>query len=781
MPGLINYYINTMSLSNHSSDQQPAAKVTPRLNRRRLWKIVILALVTALLFTLLFVQAAFNTLNWLRPSNLSETLSLYVLSTINFLAFVVLLVLLVRNIMKLRRERLQKKLGSRFKTRLVMFFMLLSLLPVTFLFFLTSGLINRSIDKWFSLPGDEMLQTAQFIQTSYLRGEKDGLNRLAETLARLVSQKQGDQLGGFLSAEAETQRLMHARLYNADGKIIWQKSLVDLKKIDPQFEPAIEQAYQNVSQGIWYDSELSDETANTLFLISAVPIPAESGGTLVIGQQLSQEIATSVNRIRKLERKYNELREMNKSLRYSMLQTLATITLFVLFIALWLALNVARSIAEPVKQLAEATEKVKRGDLSYRAGVSGDDELAALALSFNEMTAEIGENRRRLEQSATELQLSNNAQDERRRYIETILQSLSAGVISLDAKAQVTTINEAALKLLGIEQTPVAGSSLESVLPEEQVEELRRMILRATRLRSITREVHFTLANQRKLDAAVTVTALENPRGQARGVVIVIEDLTELIEAQRRAAWSEIARRMAHEIKNPLTPIRLSAERLAKNLLGESNGRGGSEAMTERQTEIVRECTAMIGAEVATLQRMVDEFSKFARLPKAKPVMASLNEVVENTLKLYDERLDGIRLESNLASSLAPVMIDGEQIKRLLVNLIDNAAETLTNGEHTDPATRLINVSTREFAERQWVELTVSDNGPGIPPEDRERIFDPYFSRRKGGTGLGLAIVRRIVAEHQGHIRVQDNIPHGARFVIELPAAKPEDGKQHLP
>jgi two-component system, NtrC family, nitrogen regulation sensor histidine kinase NtrY len=781
MPERLNYYINTMSLSTHSSDAQPPEKVTPRLNRRRLWKIVVLGLGTALLFTLLFVQAAFNTLIWLRPSNLSETLSLYVLSTINVLAFVVLLMLLVRNIMKLRRERLQKKLGSRFKTRLVMFFILLSLLPVIFLFIATWGLINRSIEKWFSLPGEEMLRTAQLIQSTYLNGEKDGLNQIAETLARLVAQKQGGQLGMFLSAEIETHRLMFARLYNADGNLVWQKANVDLNKVDPNFGAAVEQAYLNVSQGIWYDSDLSDERT-TLYLISAVPLPAERGGALIIAQQLSQEIAASVNKFRKLELGYNSLREEDKSIRYSFLLTLATITLFLLFIALWLALHIARSIAEPVQQLAEATERVKRGDLSYRAGVSGDDELAALALSFNEMTAEIGENRRQLEQSATELQLSNSELDERRRYIETILQSLSAGVISLDAKMRVTTINEAALKLLWLEQAPVTGSSLGSILPDEQVEELRRMILRATRLRSITHEVHFRLPKQRKLDAAVTVTSLENPQGQAHGVVIVIEDLTELIEAQRRAAWSEIARRMAHEIKNPLTPIRLSAERLAKNLLGEGNGKGGSEAMTERQTEIVRECTAMIGAEVTTLQRMVDEFSKFARLPKAKPAMASLNEVVENTIKLYDERLDGIRLESDLASGLASVMIDPEQIKRLLVNLIDNAAESLANGDHDDDQSiRVINVSTREFAERQWVELTVADNGPGIPPEDRERIFDPYFSRRKGGTGLGLAIVRRIVAEHQGYIRVQENMPHGARFVIELPAMKPEEVKQHLP
>jgi nitrogen fixation/metabolism regulation signal transduction histidine kinase len=313
---------------------------------------------------------------------------------------------------------------------------------------------------------------------------------------------------------------------------------------------------------------------------------------------------------------------------------------------------------------------------------------------------------------------------------------------------------------------------LEALLPEEQREELRKMILRAARSPSVTREVHFTLANQTKLDAAVTITALHDPRGRSRGAVIVIEDLTELIEAQRRAAWSEVARRMAHEIKNPLTPIKLSAERLAKNLLADQNGANGNAAklngLSERQASLVRECTTMIGAEVATLQRMVDEFSNFARLPNANLETASLNEVVENTLKLYDERLDGIRLESRLAAARPAVISDGEQIKRALVNLIDNAAEALASVA----GDRRITVSTREVAERETVELVVADTGPGIPPEDRERIFDPYFSTRKRGTGLGLAIISRIVAEHQGRIRVQENHPRGARFTIELPIAK---------
>ncbi len=759
-----------MPVSNHSSVQSPSTDAKRLVIRRRL-RVALLALATVLLFVLLFVQAAFDTLQWLRPSSVSETLGLYVLSTINFLAFLVLLMVLVRNVLKLRRERLEKKLGARFKTRLVIYFIALSLLPVTFLFFATTGLINRSIDKWFSLPGDEMLTNAIYIQSSYVRGERESLNRMAVTLARLVSNTRDDRLGETLAMEITTQGLLLAQIFNKEGILISHRSESDLEGVDNEFHKVLRQAYFNAMQGGDFDAEVIVDKNQAIYLIAAVPIPKERGGAFVIAQQVPQNFAQSVNKIRVLESKYEWLKGERKWFRDTMLQTLALITMLVLFIAFWMALHVARSIADPVRQIAEATEQIKKGDLSYRADVIGDDELAALALSFNEMTAELAENRSRLERSTSELQHSNAALDERRAYIEAILQSLSAGVISLDEHANVTTINEVALKLLRIEERPVIGVALESLLPEEQREELQKMIMRAARLRSVTREVHFTLANQIKLDAAVTVTALQDLRGQSRGAVIVIEDLTELIEAQRRAAWSEVARRMAHEIKNPLTPIRLSAERLAKNLLGEATGKGTLDCLNDRQTKLIRECTSMIDAEVDTLQRMVDEFSNFARLPKANLETVSLNEVVGNTLKLYNDRLNGIRLESYLAPTDPPVSIDSEQIKRVLVNLIENAAEALavSNGD------RCIVVSTREVAERESVELIVADTGPGIPPEDRERIFDPYFSTSKRGTGLGLAIVSRIVAEHQGRIRSQSNTPRGARFIIELPTAKTEN------
>ncbi|MDX2031692.1 MAG: ATP-binding protein [Blastocatellia bacterium] len=746
----------------------PSSTDPQRRLRRRRWRIALLAVATTAMFALLFVQAAFNTLEWIRPSSVSETFSLYALSTINFLAFIVLLMVLVRNVIKLRREQLEHKLGARFKTRIVVFFLALSLLPVTFLFFMTTGLINRSIDKWFSLPGNEMLTNAWQIQNAYVEGEQKGLNRMATTIARMIARIAPEHVSGALTEEIETQDLIAVGLYDRDGNPLEERFTAEARALGAPFRETLAQTRQKALAGDPGNAQLNGERGASICLIASVGLPAQQGGALVIARQIPQNLVGSVSKIREFKSQYEALQEGRKQYRSTALQTLSLITLLVLFIAFWLAIYVARGLTDPVRQLAIATERIKSGDLSYRADVIGDDELAALARSFNEMTEEVADHRSRLEHSAEELQQINAALEERRRYIETILESLSAGVISLDAEANVTMINEAARQLLRVEQEPISGVALEALLPEEQREELRRMIARAAKLRSVAQEVHFTLANQTRLDAAVTITALPDPSGEARGAVIVIEDLTELIEAQRRAAWSEVARRMAHEIKNPLTPIRLSAERLAKNLLGEPNGSGPEkrlDCLSDRHERLVRECTTMISAEVATLQRMVDEFSNFARLPKANLVTASLNEVVEKTLRLYDERLEGIRLESHLDPRQPQVLIDTEQIKRVLVNLIDNAAEALA-GVAGD---RRILVSTHENAAQETVDLVVADTGPGIPPEHRNRVFDPYFSTRKRGTGLGLAIVSRIVAEHQGRIRLQAQPPRGARFVIELP------------
>lgn len=740
----------------------------PRRFRRRLVRIVVLGLLTTLMFALLFVQSAFNTLTWLRPRSVSETFSLYVLSTINFLAFIILLMVLVRNIMKLRRERRERRLGARFKTRLVIFFISLSLLPVTFLFFATTGLINRSIDKWFSLPGDEILKNAISMERRYLRDELDGNAALARTIARLLVLNATETT---LASEVESHHLAMARVLNKDGGTVLEVG----REIGGDLTPAVLRRLPDISRELTgsgvFRGELTEPDERMIYLVNGTLLPDSSPRRfLLIVRALPTDLSTNLILIREEEQRYEALKANNKLYRSTMLQTLALLTLLVLFIAIWMAINVSRSIAEPVQRLAEATTRIRSGELDFHAAVVGDDELATLARSFNEMTTELAENRRRLQQSADDLQVINRQLFERRQYIETILQSLSAGVISLDETGNITTINGAALTLLEIDRTQaddqLTGRSLELLLPEQQREELRRLIIQAARYRSVTREVHFTLANQVKLDAAVTVTARLDGEGEMRGVVIVIEDLSELIEAQRRAAWSEVARRMAHEIRNPLTPIRLSAERLARNLLGETNsGLPGEGRLSDRQVRMVRECTGMIGTEVATLQRMVEEFSTFARLPKISLEPTSLNEVVTKALRLYDGRLAQVQLECRLDPQLPSLLLDGEQMRQVLVNLLDNALEFIA----LSPDEQHLLISTRVIAERRIIELLVSDTGPGIPDEHRERIFEPYFSTRRRGTGLGLAIVSRIVAEHHGRIRVLENRPHGAAFLIELP------------
>jgi two-component system, NtrC family, nitrogen regulation sensor histidine kinase NtrY len=748
---------------------QPGQELSDAKRRiRRRLRIALLAVVTIVLFTLLLWQAAFDTDPWVTPDSAGEVVILYALSTINFLAFVLLLMVLVRNIIKLRQERRQMKLGAKFKTRLVTYFISLSLLPVIFLFFVTHSIINRSVEKWFREPADQMVVKAREIVGVYADVEWRRVARTAISLARLLAYTPDSEIASTLAAECENQGFFIAQFYDPGGRLIAEHSQGRFESLTEGFRAEWQRARAEAAGGGNFGVLIDQGVGKKVSLIGAAPV-AGGRGAVIIAQQVSPEMYERISAINRFEGEYKALKGEQKWVKNTALITLALITLLVIFIAFWLAVYVARSIADPVQQLAQATERIKSGDLTYRAGVIGDDELAALALSFNEMTAELSENRRRLEQSASELQLINAALEERRRYIETVMQSLSAGVVSLDENRNVTMINEAARRLLRIGRDMAIGVALESLLPEAYRKDLRRMILRAAPPRPVTSEVHFTFADQAKLDAGVTVTALDDPRGQSRGAVIVIEDLTELIEAQRRAAWSEVARRMAHEIKNPLTPIRLSAERLAKNLLDGGRAENGKSArLNERQAELVRECTAMIGAEVATLQRMVDEFSNFARLPKAAMETASLNEVVVNSLKLYDERMNGVRLTTRLAPQLPVVMIDCEQIKRALVNLIDNAAEAMAEVS----GDLRITVITREVPERESLELIVADTGPGIPPEDRERIFEPYFSTRKRGTGLGLAIVSRIVAEHQGRIRVQENSPRGARFIIELPTAK---------
>jgi len=503
---------------------------------------------------------------------------------------------------------------------------------------------------------------------------------------------------------------------------------------------------------------------------------------------------------------YQHLVARQRKVRLLGLSTLGLMTLLLLFASTWVAIHLARGLAAPIKSLAEASKEVARGNLSHRVDTVGDDELALLAESFNQMTAELDQNRRHIEVGATALQEKNLALEERRNYIETVLDSLSTGVISLDHNDCVTTINAAAASILKLSEAPPAWARLASILGNDDRIVLDRLIRRARRTGRAAEQSRLTRgsAGSPPMPVALTATALRGISSESRGVVLVIEDLSELLAAQRAAAWSEVARRIAHEIKNPLTPIQLSAERIARNfhirLSGsepganrgpragsprgvvdatgsktlldndqvDPNGNGAfdlTEENREELTRVVEECTLSITREVAGLKALVDEFSRFARLPNPRLELGDLNDVIRQSALLYHERLDGVELKLELAGQLPAAMFDTEQIKRVFVNLTDNALEALlsVSGE------RKVRIATRHDSTREVLLAEIEDTGEGIPGGDFKRLFQPYFSTKGRGTGLGLAIVERIITEHRGRIYAEANSPRGARFVIELP------------
>jgi nitrogen fixation/metabolism regulation signal transduction histidine kinase len=542
------------------------------------------------------------------------------------------------------------------------------------------------------------------------------------------------------------------------------------------------------------------------FDLTVVPVTATSR-LVLIPRRFSD---TDVNdTIAGSQREYQHLLERQRKVRLLGVSTLGLMTLLVLFASTWVAIHLARGLAAPIKALAEASKEVARGNLSHRVDTIADDELALLADSFNQMTAELDENRRHIEDGATALREKNLALEERRNYIETVLESLSTGVVSLDQNDCVTTINTAAVSILRLSVEPPAWAKLTALLSSEDRVVLERLLRRARRAGRAAEQNQLTRGSVGTvIPVALTATALRGATvegGDSRGVVLVMEDLSELLAAQRAAAWSEVARRIAHEIKNPLTPIQLSAERIARNfrvrLNGEyrapSNGEGISsaertepEALTsdgasngndgnggigpglteenrEELTRLVEECTTSITREVAGLKALVDEFSRFARMPPPRMEPGDLNEVIRQAVQLYEERLDGVELRLALEEDIPSARLDTEQMKRVFVNLTENALEALA----AMPDERCLTIKTRYDATRDLLIATVEDTGEGIPAGDFKRLFQPYFSTRGRGTGLGLAIVARIVTEHKGRVYAEANVPHGARFVIELPTA----------
>jgi two-component system, NtrC family, nitrogen regulation sensor histidine kinase NtrY len=440
---------------------------------------------------------------------------------------------------------------------------------------------------------------------------------------------------------------------------------------------------------------------------------------------------------------------------------LLLLTVVVLFVTTWLALFLAKLVTRPLAALAEATEEISRGRLDYRIEVSAADEIGDLVRSFNRMAEDLEASRRQINASSLDLSAANAELDQRRRQMETILESIPTGVLSLDVARQVTHINHALLRMFhpdaqhdGTAQV-LRGASLAEVFPAEFLEDLEPLLRRADRMGVTTSQMEMQLPHS-SLNVAVTVATLRH-QNKGAGYVVVLEDLSDLLKAQKQAAWREVARRVAHEIKNPLTPIALSAERIQRHL-------DRAKPDDPASLAVVRSCAETIAGAAETVRRLVDEFSTLARFPVANPQPADINDVIESALSMFNGRLDGIGLHKSLATDLPRVMADTEAIKRAVANLVDNAAEAVQ-----DSMVREIEITTTLVASHDAVEVTVADTGQGVTRELKEKLFLPYFSTKKRGTGLGLAIVSRIIEDHHGSIRVEENHPVGSRFIVELP------------
>jgi two-component system, NtrC family, nitrogen regulation sensor histidine kinase NtrY len=731
-----------------------------RIRRRRRILLWVLGATVLLLLAIIVSQQL-----WLwtvvRPDTPADALVLYALSTLNFVAFVVFLFIFVRNLLKLRRERRERQLGSKVKTRLLVYFISISFLPITAMAFFSYLFLNRSLEKWFNPFPDEIVQQATEVKRLTLSSQDQTLRDTASLLVMLLNGQTPEERLATMDQIVNSGQLVGIEIVRNDGLVETQSraplSATDAEQLDKLFGEA--RKFHGPSGSSLADGKEFD----------ALAVPLNQSEMLIIAPQkrASNDLTDLVT---DSERGYQNLVGQQRRVRLLGLSTLGLMTLILLFVSSWVAIYLARGIATPIKALAEASKEVARGNLAHRVTTTiADDELALLAESFNQMTAQLQENRSRIEAGASELRDMNMALRERRNYIETVLQSLSTGVVSIDENDCVTTLNASAARMLALREKTDDDPKLSGLIGSEDWLVIERLLRRARRTGHATEQTQLESGGANgPLPVSLTATALRGSKGPRRGVVLVIEDLSELLSAQRAAAWSEVARRMAHEIKNPLTPIQLSAERIAKSYgRATANGNGASEhADDKRVAAVISECTETITREVAGLKAMVDEFSRFARLPATRLDLSNLNEVVTQAAGLYVDRLDGVALTLDLDRELPPSMLDVEQIKRVFVNLIDNAVQALAaaNGE------KQITITTGHDAERSLLRAEVADTGHGIEPGDFRRLFEPYFSRRDSGTGLGLAIVQRIIMEHGGHIRAERNHPCGARFVIELPA-----------
>ena len=693
---------------------------------------------------------------------ISSTILIFALININGLLLLLMLYLVLRNLVELIFERKHHILGSKLRTRMVVSFVSLSFVPTALLFIIALSFVTTSMDYWFNTNVEDSLNSSlKLAQSIFNNTEKE-----AENMGRrIVSALQLDKADVTNPARIEqflSRILLHSPPGVPDALTFIDEGIAEpitvkgarvLSTALPQIPTeALRLAQDNgkpeiVTQGAGIGELVRSiiyvnppgNPGTSRFLITSILIPADQ-------LMRMQTISKGLN-------DYRQLIMLKAPIKLSLIIMLLIITLLILFGAIWFGFYIAHGLTGPINKLADATRRVAEGELDFKLEKESDDEMGLLVDSFNQMTFDLSAGNRKLAEAHNALQESNILSEQRRHYMETVLKNVTAGVIAINKRNEITTINKFAEELLTIKPIDFLGKDFHTVLVRPHIAIMEGFFneLHQSGKQSIERHLRLTVRKGETFSLLVNITRLED-EGRPLGHVIVFDNLTKLEKAQRIAAWQEVARRIAHEIKNPLTPIQLSAQRLRKRYLDK----------IKDDRDIFDQCTQTIVNQVEEIKRMVSEFSDFARMPQVRKKPGNLIKMAEDILILYREAHKHITFTLNCYDAIPEFLFDPVQIKRILINLLDNAVSVL-------PVEGEISVSFHLNQAEDSVAIEVADTGPGIDEKIKLRLFEPYFSTKKSGTGLGLAIANTIVTEHNGSLQVRDNLPTGAVFIVELP------------
>lgn len=739
-----------------SPDPHSDETSNPR-RKRRDWGAILFALILLLLIPQLEVYLV-NLTSQLPISN--SIIALAVIN-LNILLILLFLFLIFRNLFKLLLERRRGVPGAKLRSKLVGAFIALSLIPTMLLFFVSAGFIRNSIDNWFSTQVEMALDESLEVAQTYYRNSEANALYYADQLSnrirreRLLNEENLAQLRELIKEKQEEYNLGIVEVFSATHEELVRVANPKLPIFD--ITPATSDPVREGLQGIRFSQITTVGQADLIRGI--VPVqsnwdPKDIVGVVVVNYYVPYSLIVKMKEIATSVEQYKTTRSIKGQIQQSYVIVLLLIALIIIFLATWFGFHLARGITVPIQELVSATTRVASGDLDIQLETSSTDEIGTLVQAFNQMTGDLRHGRQEINAANIEMKRSNLELDRRRNYMEIVLANVTAGVISIDRHGCLTTVNKSAENLLQMRAEKVLGRDFREVIPKSYMPQIMALLKDLFYSEKGTVRQHMTIPiGDEKYTLMINLTTLRDNDNNFMGTVVVFDDLTQLYKAQRMAAWREVARRIAHEIKNPLTPIQLSAQRLRRRYLDRFSA----------EDDVFDECTSMISKQVDELKNLVNEFSNFARMPATNPTLNNLNDIIQECLTLYRQAHKDIKFNTQLESDLPNNKFDREQIKRALINLLENAVSAT-------PAKGSITLSSSYNKEINIITLMVSDTGCGIPAENKPRLFEPYFSTKRTGTGLGLAIVSSIVADHNGYIRVKDNEPQGTHFIIELPA-----------